>query len=185
MGLLQSLQEGRNMAEIKDSGTRRKFDTGAVRDMSGADKGRFDLIPWEVIWDLAKHFSKGAEKYGPYNWQKGIPVDSYFDSAIRHMVKHKAGMVDEDHLTAAIWNLVCMAWEERYSPRANSVTEESNDGVKPADDGIKHKPIEKLVTKDLNACDMCGKPFDKHNKGYYFQNDGHAHKMCYECYKKV
>lgn len=105
------------MAEILDSGTRREFDTGAVRDMAEG-KGRFDLLPLEVIWDLAKHFEKGALKYGEYNWQKGIPVNSYWDSAVRHLWKHKMGWEDEDHAIAALWNVACMIWEERYSPRA-------------------------------------------------------------------
>lgn len=33
--------------EIKDSGDRTRFDTGAVRDMH-TGKGRMDLLPWEA-----------------------------------------------------------------------------------------------------------------------------------------
>lgn len=110
------------MSEILDSGTRREFDTGAVRDMSEG-KGNFSLLPWEVIWDLAKHYEKGNKKYPPgadgiANWKKGIPVDSYFDSAMRHLVKHKLGWTDEDHAVSALWNICGLIWEERYSPRA-------------------------------------------------------------------
>lgn len=36
------------MAELKDSGARREFDTGAVRDVAEG-KGRCDLLPLEVI----------------------------------------------------------------------------------------------------------------------------------------
>lgn len=39
------------MGEIKDSGDRRSFDTGAVRDMAEG-KGRCDLMPLEIIGDL-------------------------------------------------------------------------------------------------------------------------------------
>ena len=35
------------MAELKDSGNRREFETGAVRDMQEG-KGRMDLVPWGV-----------------------------------------------------------------------------------------------------------------------------------------
>lgn len=35
------------MAELKDSGNRREFETGAVRDMQEG-KGRMDLIPWGI-----------------------------------------------------------------------------------------------------------------------------------------
>ena len=36
------------MAELKDSGNRREFETGAVRDMA-ENKGRCDLLPLDVI----------------------------------------------------------------------------------------------------------------------------------------
>jgi hypothetical protein len=91
---------------IKDSGQRRAFGTGAVRDMSSG-KGRFDLIPMKVIRALAIHYEKGCLKYGDRNWEKGIPVHSFLDSAMRHLVQVIDGRDDENHLIAAIWNLVC------------------------------------------------------------------------------
>ena len=39
--------------EIKDSGTRKEFDTGAVRD-SSEGKGRCDLIPLDVVGNLLR-----------------------------------------------------------------------------------------------------------------------------------
>ena len=104
-------------SEILDSGERREFETGAVRDMQEG-KGRFDLIPWNVIMRLAKHFEKGALKYGENNWKKGISANSYIDSAFRHMSKYTDGWDDEDHLIAAIWNLVCLAWTEEKKQEA-------------------------------------------------------------------
>ena len=35
--------------EIKDSGNRTEFESGAVRDMKGEEKGRMDLMPLEVV----------------------------------------------------------------------------------------------------------------------------------------
>uniref|UniRef100_A0A6H1ZPN0 dATP/dGTP diphosphohydrolase N-terminal domain-containing protein n=1 Tax=viral metagenome TaxID=1070528 RepID=A0A6H1ZPN0_9ZZZZ len=91
---------------IKDSGERREFDTGAVRDVSGG-KGRFDLLPFLALWDLAKHYEKGCGKYGPENWLKGIPLRVMFDSAMRHSTEFFLGLEDgENHLIAAIWNLM-------------------------------------------------------------------------------
>ena len=92
--------------EIKDSGTRREFGTGAVRDMS-AGKGRFDLVPWMVVRALSIHYEKGCLKYGDRNWEKGILVHSFLDSAIRHAGQVIDGRNDENHLIAAIWNLFC------------------------------------------------------------------------------
>lgn len=91
---------------IKDSGQRKVFETGANRDMSQG-KGRFDLIPMPVLRALAIHFEKGCLKYGDRNWEKGIPVHSFLDSADRHLAQVIDGRYDENHLIAAIWNLFC------------------------------------------------------------------------------
>jgi hypothetical protein len=92
--------------EIKDSGQRRDFGTGAVRDMSQG-KGRFDLIPWQTIRALAIHYEKGCKKYGDRNWEKGIPVSSFLDSAMRHLAQVVDGRDDENHLVASLWNIAC------------------------------------------------------------------------------
>ncbi len=91
---------------LKDSGTRKVFETGANRDLSSG-KGRFDLIPWETIRALAIHFEKGCTKYGERNWEKGIPISRYMDSAIRHLAQFIDGEDDENHLIAALWNITC------------------------------------------------------------------------------
>lgn len=91
--------------EIKDSGTRRAFETGAVRDMSEG-KGRMDLLPWSAIMEVAKHCENGAKKYGEHNVDKGIPTHSLCDSAARHLAKYLDGWDDEPHLLAAAWNLL-------------------------------------------------------------------------------
>lgn len=93
------------MSEIKDSGERTEFGTGALRDMHEG-KGRFDLLPWNAIWEVAKHCEKGAAKYGEHNVDKGIPIHSFVDSAVRHTMKFWLGWNDEPHLTAACWNLL-------------------------------------------------------------------------------
>lgn len=36
-------------SQIKDSGDRTQFETGAVRDMQGEDKGRCDLLPLDIV----------------------------------------------------------------------------------------------------------------------------------------
>jgi hypothetical protein len=92
--------------DIKDSGGRTEFETGAVRDAQGG-KGRFDLIPLLAVWALAHHTEKGCKKYGDRNWEKGIPIKNYMDSGMRHMVEAMLGLTDENHLAAALWNIAC------------------------------------------------------------------------------
>lgn len=172
------------MAVIKDSGERRVFESGAVRDMAEG-KGRFDLIPIDVVselvascegytqqftivpglyetigrfmktgdvsnlydvlsaaaedryenvysalLDLAKHFEDGAKKYGENNWQKGLPVNSYIDSALRHLTKDCAGWTDEPHYRAFLWNITCAIWTAEHHPHLNPYKKETSEADK-------------------------------------------------------
>lgn len=64
----------------------------------------------DMFLDVSIHFEEGAKKYGEYNWQKGIPVHSYIDSAVRHYLKYLRGDEDENHLRAFVWNILCCIW---------------------------------------------------------------------------
>ena len=88
---------------VKDSGERRTFETGSVRDVR-TGKGRYDLIPPSGLHRLAVHYENGAAKYGERNWEKGQPVSSYVDSMIRHCINYLSGDRSEDHLSAVTWN---------------------------------------------------------------------------------
>ena len=159
--------------EIKDSGERREFSTGAVRDIQEG-KGRCDLMPLDVVakgmnddavlyfiahfvetgtleylcvtldefgqnhykkeneqpyheymadmfLDVAKHFEAGAKKYGENNWQKGIPVHCYIDSAVRHYLKFRRGDDDEPHDRAFVWNIMCCIWTLKNHPELDDI----------------------------------------------------------------
>lgn len=99
--------------EFNDSGTRSEFTTGAVRD--GADgKGRFDLLPFEALQQVALIFEVGAKKYAERNWEKGIPTSRFADSAMRHLHKYVAGHRDEPHAAMAAWNILCLLQTEHW-----------------------------------------------------------------------
>lgn len=68
----------------------------------------------DMILDASIHYEEGAKKYGEYNWQKGIPVQSYIDSAVRHYLKHLRGDDDENHLRAFVWNILCLIWTVKH-----------------------------------------------------------------------
>lgn len=108
------------MSEIKDSGNRTEFSTGAVRDMHEG-KGDFSLLPWEAIWEVAKHCEKGAIKYGKYNVNRGVPISSLIDSAFRHLAKYLMGWDDEPHLRAAAWNVLFAIWMEKKHPEMQDI----------------------------------------------------------------
>jgi len=119
------------MSEIKDSGERTQFTTGAVRDMH-TGKGRMDLLPWEAIVEVSKHCEEGALKYGERNCEKGIPIHSLLDSAIRHLAKYMMGMDDEPHLRAAAWNILFALYME-----------------------IKHPEMQDISTRPIKQCRRC------------------------------
>ena len=99
---------GSSTRPLPDSGERRQFPTGAVRDRSRG-KGRFDLIEPELLFRLARHYEAGAIKYDDRNWEKGIPISCFVDSAFRHLTKYlQGGCADEDHLAAVLWNVGCI-----------------------------------------------------------------------------
>lgn len=173
--------------KIKDSGNRREFESGAVRDIQEG-KGRCDLLPLKEvarlinlnperlsnkdlkkettccdcllyinhfmntkdtyflllavrlfankmhygavlnnvalgILEVAKHFEEGATKYGERNWEKGIPVHCYIDSGVRHLLKYTAGMDDERHDRAFMWNMLCAVWTIEYHPELDDIPE--------------------------------------------------------------
>lgn len=149
---------------IQDSGNRREFESGAVRDMAEG-KGRCDLLPlidvanvlygakddddsvliYGILSDLADcvdekiafinryqkaatvlrhfsnltgdsiykmtlevsiHYEEGAKKYDERNWEKGLPLWCFLDSAIRHFLKYLEGWDDERHDRAFVWNML-------------------------------------------------------------------------------
>lgn len=149
---------------IVDSGERRTFESGAVRDIDES-KGRCDLLPLGVIskllhdnifdyidkylysgetgyleealrlfpdssdyrnvdhmiLDVSKHYAEGALKYGERNWEKGIPVHSYIDSAVRHYIKYRLGHTDERHDRAFVWNVLAAIWTHTKYPELRDI----------------------------------------------------------------
>ena len=102
------LMKESDLSNIDDSGARMSYgDEKAIREPS-TGKGRFDLITPFGLNRLAKWYELGSKKYSDRNWEKGMPFSRYVDSAFRHLIKFMMGMDDEDHLAAAVWNLLCI-----------------------------------------------------------------------------
>lgn len=68
------------MGELKDSGARREFETGAVRDITEG-RGRCDLLPLKVVSDLIDDIVLDAIEY----YIRSGDTD-YLHSAINHFV---------------------------------------------------------------------------------------------------
>lgn len=115
-------------AGFKDSGTRQEFGTGAVRD-AGAGKGAPSLVPNWVVWLISRIYEDGAKKYASRNWEQGIPLSRYIDSAERHLAKLKAGMRDEPHAAMVAWNIIgyiFTAWMVKTGKRRQELNDMPN-----------------------------------------------------------
>ena len=95
------------------------FETGAVRDTGG--KGRMDLLPWCALLRISKHMEDANTHYPERNWEKGLPMHSMLDSAMRHLAKYMDGWTDEDHLAAAATNLLMAMWTEEKHPEMQDI----------------------------------------------------------------
>lgn len=108
----------------------RIYKSGARRD-NNTDKNRPDLIPVECLWRLAWLYQKGAKHYGEHNWEKGIPTESFIESAWRHWMKYLMGEQDEDHLASLVFNIFGIMWNEIHACDKNTYKWVSDD-IDPA-----------------------------------------------------
>lgn len=76
---------------------------------------------YTAILELSKHFQQGANKYGERNWEKGIPLHSYIDSGVRHLLKYYRKDEDERHDRAFIWNMLCGCWTLKHYPELDDI----------------------------------------------------------------
>lgn len=83
----------------------RVFESGAQRD-SSVDKIRPDLISPKMLKALGRVLADGAKYYGARNWEKGMPLDVFKESAARHYVSWMNNEQDEDHAAKLIFNIM-------------------------------------------------------------------------------
>jgi len=57
--------------------------------------------------------ARGARKYGEHNWMLGIPLDRYFNSAMRHLLQWRFGDKSEGHLEAVMFNVMAAMETEK------------------------------------------------------------------------
>jgi hypothetical protein len=76
-------------------------------------KTRYDLMEPFALEQLAKVFTKGAEKYAAHNWEKGMDWSKITASLKRHIAKFEQGEdFDEEtglyHMAHAAWNAMAL-----------------------------------------------------------------------------
>lgn len=90
--------------DLKDSGKREEFKSGAVRD-TATGKPLLELVPGWAYLAYGWIMEAGARKYAARNWEKGMPMSRYLSSAKRHIELYLMGYRDEPHLWQAFWNI--------------------------------------------------------------------------------
>ena len=94
--------------KINDGGERMTFGETSAQREPATGKGRPDLISPFALTRVAKWYELGANKYADRNWEKGMPFSRYTASMFRHVIAWMKGDESEDHLSAIIWNAMCM-----------------------------------------------------------------------------
>jgi len=94
------------------------FSTGAVRSKD-AEGARFDLVSPIGLRRVAETCREGADKYGDYNWEKGMPINDLLNHALQHIYNYLSGDRSEDHLGHAGWGLMAAMHSEEMWPYLN------------------------------------------------------------------
>ena len=102
------LQDGKVLRLISEF--QRSEDTRFLYEALDIFRNSCDWADSTMLLEVAKHMEDGAKKYGERNWEKGLPVDCFIDSAVRHYLKWRRGDNDEPHDRAFCWNVMCCIW---------------------------------------------------------------------------
>jgi len=81
--------------------------TGAKREnKEGKGKQHYLVVGFPyTLNEVAKHMENPLGR----NWEDGLPVSSFADGTLRHLIGFLSGDPEPHHLRAAIWNLLCMS----------------------------------------------------------------------------
>ena len=99
--------------QVKDSGERKQYDSGMVRDVEEGKTDYSNVLHGPMFDRWAEHLTKAKTKYpdvapGVPNWTLAEGPEElarYRRSAFRHLIKWLKGEVDEDHAAAVFFNI--------------------------------------------------------------------------------
>lgn len=110
------MKQKNNKSLVKDVEKKKKdkirsFSTGAVRGTNINKEDYIECVSWLAMKRYAEYMTRKAAVYGRGNWRRGIPIESYMESFMRHaqkfIVEWQHGICEEkdDHLSAIIFNI--------------------------------------------------------------------------------
>ena len=96
-----------------------KFETGAIRDTQEGKEDYIETISWTAFKRYAQYMTGKKSKYGAGNFKKGIPIENYEQSMMRHVQKYlenkyEGGIIEteDDHLSAIVFNVFGIMHEQ-------------------------------------------------------------------------
>lgn len=96
-----------------------QFGTGAIRDSQDGKLDFLETISFTAHERYARYMTGKKRKYGTGNFKKGIPIESYEKSLLRHIDKYFRNKYEngsdepnEDHLAAIRFNVDGIMHEE-------------------------------------------------------------------------
>lgn len=105
----------------------RTFQSGAIRDSEAGKEDYIETISWTAFRRYAEYMTSKKEKYGAGNFKKGIDIDSYERSLVRHLQKYLENKyeegdreVAEDHLSGMLFNVFGIMHEEERAKKLNN-----------------------------------------------------------------
>lgn len=95
------------------------FDTGAIRDSQEGKPDFVETVSFTAHRRFVEYMTGKKKKYGAGNFKKGIPIESYEKSLLRHVDKYFRNKYEngndepnEDHLAAIRFNVDGIMHEE-------------------------------------------------------------------------
>lgn len=113
----------------------KQFESGAVRS-SCAEDARYDLVSPIGLEAVARACKEGAEKYGDFNWERGMPAHDLLNHALRHIYKWLGGDRNEEHLGHAAWGVMAAIHSMEVWPELNSGTLRTEGCRAPEDQNV-------------------------------------------------
>lgn len=96
-----------------------KFLTGAIRDTQEGKLDFVETVSFTALHRYVTYMTGKKKKYGSGNFKKGIPIESYEKSLLRHIDKYFRNKyeegtdeLDQDHLSAIVFNVFGIMHEE-------------------------------------------------------------------------
>ena len=111
---------------MKNKTQNRKFTTGAVRDDDSSKPDFIETVSWTAFRKFGEYMTSKKGRYGSGNFKKGIPIESYEQSLVRHLQKYLENKYEEgvqereeDHLSAMVFNIFGILHEQGRVDKAS------------------------------------------------------------------